>query len=246
MLVPMGEETVLRAAFILVAAAAVAAAAPIPVTNTGNPWATAPGVYGTTDTAWTVNAGTAYVTVTSDLTDTGALPFTNSSTSYWIRNSVNSPLGPSGGGNPSRWISPQPAYALGLSGDAPGTYTFATTFNYSGLDANPYIQFYAAADNGISQVRLNGNVVLGAIIATPGGHQQWSGVFTISSGFQTGVNTLEFDVINVSSGSGNPSLNNPTGFRAEFATPEPAAVALFGTVALALGFAVRRRRSARG
>ena len=235
-----------RAALILMVAAAVAAAAPIPITNTGNPWAAAPGVYGTADTAWTVNGGTAYVTTTNDFTDAGALPFTNASTSYWVRNSVNSPLGPAGGGNPSRWISPQPAYALGLNGDPLGTYTFATTFNYSGLDANPYIQFYAAADNGISQVRLNGNVVLGAIIATPGGHQQWSGVFTISSGFQTGSNTLEFDVVNINPGGSNPLLNNPTGFRAEFATPEPAAVALFGTVAIALGFAVRRRRSARG
>src|SRR6266540_2933410 len=55
----------------------------------------------------------------------------------------------------SRWIAPQ---ANQRTGNAPGVYTFGTTFDLTGLDpASAQISGRTSADNSIVAVRLNAN-----------------------------------------------------------------------------------------
>ncbi|MGH9719434.1 MAG: malectin domain-containing carbohydrate-binding protein [Bryobacteraceae bacterium] len=104
-------------------------------------------------------------------------------------------------GPQSNWIGPQAAAA---NGNPPGTYTYRTTFDLTGLDPTTAgLTGNFASDNNAS-IRLNG---------APAGPNSLSSSaytpFTINSGFVAGVNTLDFVVVN-----GGP-LANPTGLRVE-------------------------------
>jgi hypothetical protein len=118
----------------------------------------------------------------------------------------NSPVGTAG----SSWVAPRDD-TNGFF--APGTFVYRTTFDLTGLDpATAVIDGTLLVDNWNMDVRLNG-VSLGWVNA-----QYFSpGNFRIDHGFHTGVNTLEFDVLNDGGSAG------PTGFR----------VALQGTAARA-------------
>lgn len=193
---------------LLALAALPAVAATFTIHNTGQ------GTEGLADPYWTLSGGTAYVTIDS------TLPVN------WLDN-----------GGSSRWISPQTGYPAGGPRDAPGAYVYSTTFDLTGLDyTTAFISFLAAADNQVTEVRLNG-VSQGIAFA---GLAAFSGPFTIDSDFISGVNTLEFYTLN-----GN-TINTPTGLRVEFTeatadeleevseVPEPSSLALlgFGTVLL--------------
>ena len=102
----------------------------------------------------------------------------------------------------SRWISPQ---ADEKRGDAAGSWTYRTSFDLTGYDAaTARISALVAADNHVTEIRLNGislNVsVKGFAAFTP---------LPITQGFTTGVNHLEFVVLN------DPPTVSPSGLRVE-------------------------------
>ena len=122
--------------------------------------------------------------------------------------------------NTSRWISPRASYVAatvfapveGLArppvGDAPGSYTYRTTFDLTGFDPTSVgLTVRVAVDDELANVILNGqNLGLTA---------SGSSAFTalpINSGFVPGVNTLDFVVNNL----GNTP--NPSGLRVEIST----------------------------
>jgi hypothetical protein len=120
----------------------------------------------------------------------------------------------------SKWISPQPYYTNSVPTDLPSPppYTFETTFNSSG--ANPLgITGRFAVDNELVDIVLNNHTV-----ATGGGSDMTWTPFTISSGFVSGLNTLDFVVFNdIQTGNSNND-GNPTGIQIQMAAvPLPAA-----------------------
>lgn len=99
----------------------------------------------------------------------------------------------------SRWISPK---ADQSAGDAPGSYTYRTTFSLRGYDlASVALGLRIAADNELLDVRLNGTS-LGLV-------DREFNLLGISSGFYAETNTLEFIVQN------GGVAANPTGLRVE-------------------------------
>ena len=118
--------------------------------------------------------------------------------------------------------------------DAPGVYTYSTTFDLTGLNpGTASLAFVVAADDALTDVRLNG-VSQGI---THNSLSAFSGLFTINSDFIAGINTIEFLTFN---GGSHPT---PGGLRVEFSemsanvvsdVPEPSSIALlgFGTILL--------------
>ena len=110
---------------------------------------------------------------------------------YWIANGPN-----------SKWIAPQASQS---TGNAPGAYTYRTTFDLTGFNpATATLTGQWAADD-CAVMKLNGNVVN---VSPAAAYNNWT-PFTITSGFAAGVNTLDFVVTN-----GGPAIN-PTGLRVE-------------------------------
>lgn len=105
----------------------------------------------------------------------------------------------------SRWIAPQPAQA---TGNGPGTYTYSTSFDLTGLDpATAQINGALATDDTLGAVRLNGTPLEG--ILSSGFTAMRSFSIPVGSPFVQGTNTLEFDVTN------GGAAANPTGLRVE-------------------------------
>jgi hypothetical protein len=136
----------------------------------------------------------------------------------------------------SQWISPN---STGASSPV-GSYTYTTTFDLTGLSPSTAILTgqWATDNNGVMIV-LNGNVMS---FTTPVvGFTQFF-PFTISSGFVSGVNTLQFVVVNADCGG----CANPTGLHVQISgtatpVPEPGTVLLVGSGLAGLWF--RRRRA---
>lgn len=126
------------------------------------------------------------------------------------------------------------------AGNTDGLYDkglFRTTFDLTGYNlASVFINASMSADNDIFDVYLNGSS-LGQ------SNSNWGGTdnFAMSSGFQSGINTLDF----YTSDAGQPAAFevelNGTG--SITATPEPASMVLFGTGLVGLFGIARRRRS---
>ncbi|MGI9242491.1 MAG: immunoglobulin domain-containing protein [Verrucomicrobiales bacterium] len=106
----------------------------------------------------------------------------------WVANSAT-----------SRWIGPTPD-----TNGAPGLYTFQTSFDLRGFDPETVILAGSwTSDNAGLAVRLNG-VATGI---TGIGNFGVLNEFTITDGFISGINTLEFDVENAGAAA------NPIGLR---------------------------------
>lgn len=164
------------------------------------------------DTHYTVDGGTAFVA-----TSAGGYPI-----GPWLGDSTT-----------SAWITP----STNTNGNFGQTYAYQTSFDLTGIDlSTASISGRWASDDPVTQVRLNGVTVPSL---SGGSYASWVN-FSLTSGFQSGINTLAFDVLN--SGGG------PTGLRVEFtdthfaaAVPEPESYALVLAGLLTVGFVLRRR-----
>lgn len=137
----------------------------------------------------------------------------------------------------SKWITPTASQGASFDPWNNGTYTYTLTFDLSGYNAaTAMFSGRLAADNSV-QVKLNDSVIGGAT-----GFTGWTS-FGASSGFVSGVNTLDFVVTNWAQNGGNP-----TGLRVEFGTssiaavPEPATYAMLLGGLVMVGAVVRRRK----
>lgn len=189
------------------------------VDNSGNPLP-----LGTTDAHYTVSGGAATFAVND------------------AQGFIGSWLGPN---TTSEWITPLLGPGNTASSATPGgDYLFTTTFDLTGINlSTSFIAGHITADNGINGILINGHstgfTVGGPFAGTYSGFTP----FSITSGFQAGINTLTFDVVN---GSG------PVGLRVDYigstflasAVPEPQTwmmlLAGLGVITSALG---RRRRA---
>jgi hypothetical protein len=115
----------------------------------------------------------------------------------------------------SRWIGASAAQQQNVDaaqGNAPGNYTYQTTFDLTGYDLSKLSLVGAwAVDNSGADILVNG-VSSGIttpsyLVLTP---------FTITSGLIAGVNTLDFLVVNDPTPA-NPTANNPAGMRVDLA-----------------------------
>ncbi len=149
------------------------------------------------------------------------------------------PIGPWLGDNTiSRWITPNNSG----DNDPAGNYVIRHTFSLSGFNhTTASFSGRWASDNGASMY-LN-NVLISSTAAFPSSNSftTWT-TFSASSGFISGLNTLEFRVNNATNAA------SPMGLRVEFqnsfvAVPLPASLALLLTGIP--GLAMVRRRIAR-
>lgn len=139
----------------------------------------------------------------------------------------------------SAWIAPHADYR-GLTEDPDGDYIFRTTFTVSGDPDELSVSGLWSTDNQGVEIALNGvDTGIAALGATDYGTLH---AFTINSGFQSGLNTLEIYVHNEPC----PGCNglNPVGARFEVTdirTPEPASLLLIGLGLGLLGVICRRK-----
>ncbi|WP_028535637.1 PEP-CTERM sorting domain-containing protein [Paludibacterium yongneupense] len=220
------KKTVLLA--LLSAAAGAAHANVLGLSNTGT------SVAAGSDRNWSFEVGNSGVFSAAQLVSAASFPLNGS----WSSDSAT-----------SSWVAPQASYG-GLVSDAANTaYTYQTTFTIGSneLASTARLLGQWQADNYGVQITLNGHVISQTSMPGTGsgvGFQGWT-PFAIASGFQQGVNTLDFTIQNTSTGAAN--IGNPSGIRVEFSTasisavPEPETYALLG-LGLAGVLIVRRRR----
>lgn len=136
----------------------------------------------------------------------------------------------------SAWIGPNSDSSL----DGPvGQYDYRTTFSLSGFVASSAsITGMWSTDNEGIDILLNG-VSTGQSIPIDTSFTSFH-AFSLSSGFVTGTNTLDFIVNNDGGPTGLRVEMTGTATPAPALIPEPASLALFGTALLAI-FARQRR-----
>jgi hypothetical protein len=188
------------------------------------------GLYGTgvdvaggVDQAWTIVSSTGVPAPGGT-----AYPFTGAGFPYpyWLT--------PSSGA----WDSPDSGNTTVNSGRDPtlaGDYAWQTTFSSNGAGA---IRLEFAADNAVSSIVLNGATVWTSShcvtdTSCPSDYGQLQSI--ILSGFSSGLNTLDFNVVNYAQNGGNP-----TGLYVE-AVPEASTWAMMLIGFAGLGLAGYRR-----
>ncbi len=149
------------------------------------------------------------------------------------------------GNGVSRWLTPGSADA---STHAVGTYTYRTTFDLSGFTASSAVlNLQMAVDDSVT-VRVNGAAVTGASGNSPSTFSSAT-INSSNATFVSGLNTLDFVVVN-----GAGLTGNPVGLRVQAsgtaisasAAPEPGALSLMAVGLVSAGggsFVVRKRRA---
>jgi hypothetical protein len=220
------KRTVIAAALATVAISSVFVSVSAQAASISGLVNTGVGAGGSQDTHYTLSAAS------SDTTIGNTVP-TISNDGQWP---INPWMANSG---VSKWITPTSSQGQSFDAGANGTYTYSLSFDLTGFNAaSAAFTGRFAADNG-AVIKLNNHV-----IATGDGFTDWNS-FSANSGFQSGVNKLDFVVSNWAQNGGNP-----TGLRVEFASsnitaavPEPETYAMmiagFGLMGAA---SIRRRR----
>lgn len=215
-------------AALIVGAASQAEALPIPgLFNTGVDSTGTVLPAGTTDPHYTLIASDdpAFPGPAAKVTDFPPLP------AGWISNSST-----------SQWISPNPVQFLDSnapSGDAAGTYIYDLPFDLTGLNSKMASISGSWAVDDIGLIFLNGMYVLGTTNLS-GSSVLTSFSIPSTANFVSGMNHLDFVVVNSAAGS--------TGLRVEGLSgnapgiPEPASIVLAGIGFVGL-VALRLRRS---
>lgn len=242
----LGTITGLSAAAVgLLTSAACANVVSLGVFSTGNNGTTL--ITGSSpDPAYTITSAPVGITPgTAIVTNEGANNTHHQSTnpSAWLPNSTSFT-----GQASSQWIAPQ---ANGSANDPAGTYDYVQTFTLTNNDIlnTGEIKLQFAGDNS-GLVYFNGTLI-GSTSGGSSGYAAFSPVFTITSGFQDGINTLLFVITN-NAGAGTPPGGTPTGLNVSViqdtidTVPEPSAIAAFSIAGLMLGgLILRGRRQAR-
>ena len=147
----------------------------------------------------------------------------------------------------STWIAPD--NDQNYSPASPPNYDYQTTFSLTGFDPTTasIIGNWSSDNYGVA-IYLNGVMIDAAPANPPGNDNQffWGWVpYTITSGFTSGINTLDFVVSNMDGQAGSA-----TALRVEMSgtanpTPEPSTLVLACLAAALAVPSLRRRRNAR-
>ena len=211
------KRTILAAAVAIATFSSAHAAGITGLVNTGT------GANGSGDTHYSLSAASSDTTIANTvpvITLDNVWPI-----SPWLANSGT-----------SKWITPTAVQGQSFDAYSAGSYTYTLSFDLSGYNATSasFTGRFAADNDAV--IKLNNHV-----IASGSGFTDWT-PFAAGSGFQSGLNTLQFVVGNWAQNGGNP-----TGLRVEFlssriaAVPEPSSYAMLLTGALLLGVVARRR-----
>jgi len=115
---------------------------------------------------------------------------------YWVADSST-----------SHWLSPSSNPERTSDSNADGIYRWTLNFDLTGYDFNTASFAGRFAADDMTSIKLNGNAIN---VVTAKDYQFYS--FSATSGFISGLNKLEFEVINGKNGVDY----NPTGLRVEF------------------------------
>jgi hypothetical protein len=136
----------------------------------------------------------------------------------------------------SRWIVAGHAGVDDLN-DAPGTWTFQTSFSLAAADSSTYLAgAQYAADNKVLAISINGTQVFSQDAQFAEEFRDWHVLGNLGAGlFQTGENVLQVQILNQS------GLNSPVGLRMEgTVVPEPTWLSI-GAFIMAAAVCQRRR-----